>query len=215
MYGQIGTQVGDIFKNIEQARTNQLDQEQSDREEAVKNSTMSETQKADAIKKIDADIAAKKKEIAREQQAMSIAQALINGAVGITKLWYENGALAPLFIGLEVASVASQIAVIASQKFASGGIVQGQGTGDTVPAMLSPGEVVLNSQQQAATLMAIAKGSAPSTTNKNVNLHMGDIVINGSPDNNTLKAIGKSREDQIRNTRKMLIQAGLVGASFK
>jgi hypothetical protein len=33
-------------------------------------------------------------------------------------------------------------------KFAQGGIVPGQGTGDTVPAMLTPGEVILNKAQQ-------------------------------------------------------------------
>jgi hypothetical protein len=34
-------------------------------------------------------------------------------------------------------------------EFADGGIVQGQGTGDTVPAMLTPGEVILNQAQQS------------------------------------------------------------------
>jgi len=34
-------------------------------------------------------------------------------------------------------------------KFAQGGIVQGQGSGDTVPAMLTPGEVILNQAQQS------------------------------------------------------------------
>ena len=33
-------------------------------------------------------------------------------------------------------------------KFAEGGIVQGAGKQDTVPAMLTPGEVVLNQAQQ-------------------------------------------------------------------
>ena len=32
--------------------------------------------------------------------------------------------------------------------FADGGIVEGTGTGDTVPAMLTPGELILNKAQQ-------------------------------------------------------------------
>ena len=33
-------------------------------------------------------------------------------------------------------------------RFAKGGIVPGSGSGDTVPAMLTPGEVILNKSQQ-------------------------------------------------------------------
>jgi len=49
-----------------------------------------------------------------------------------------------LAIGLE------NVKAIDSQKFASGGIVQGSNTGqgDTVPAMLTPGELILNQSQQ-------------------------------------------------------------------
>jgi len=42
----------------------------------------------------------------------------------------------------------ANVVKIESQKFAQGGIVPGQGTGDTVPAMLTPGEVILNQAQQ-------------------------------------------------------------------
>jgi hypothetical protein len=42
----------------------------------------------------------------------------------------------------------ANVRMIESQQFAQGGIVPGQGTGDTVPAMLTPGEVILNKAQQ-------------------------------------------------------------------
>jgi hypothetical protein len=42
----------------------------------------------------------------------------------------------------------ANVVKIESQQFAQGGIVPGQGTGDTVPAMLTPGEVILNKAQQ-------------------------------------------------------------------
>jgi len=42
----------------------------------------------------------------------------------------------------------ANVRMIEKQQFAQGGIVPGQGTGDTVPAMLTPGEVILNKAQQ-------------------------------------------------------------------
>ena len=42
----------------------------------------------------------------------------------------------------------ANVRMIESQQFAQGGIVPGSGTGDTVPAMLTPGEVILNQAQQ-------------------------------------------------------------------
>ena len=42
----------------------------------------------------------------------------------------------------------ANVVKIESQQFAEGGIVPGQGSGDTVPAMLTPGEVILNQAQQ-------------------------------------------------------------------
>ena len=53
------------------------------------------------------------------------------------------GASVAALIGLEAAK-----AGVRGLKFAQGGIVPGQGTGDTVPAMLTPGEVILNKAQQ-------------------------------------------------------------------
>jgi len=47
-----------------------------------------------------------------------------------------------------VAAGLANVANIESQKFAMGGVVQGRGNRDTVPAMLTPGEVVLNQAQQ-------------------------------------------------------------------
>lgn len=47
-----------------------------------------------------------------------------------------------------VAAGLTNVATIESQNFASGGIVQGAGNQDTVPAMLTPGELILNQAQQ-------------------------------------------------------------------
>ena len=47
-----------------------------------------------------------------------------------------------------VAAGLANVANIESQKFAKGGIVPGTGQGDIVPAMLTPGELILNQAQQ-------------------------------------------------------------------
>ena len=51
------------------------------------------------------------------------------------------------FVGAGLGAVATTIATI--QGFNRGGIVRGAGTGDTVPAMLTPGEAVLTRNDQA------------------------------------------------------------------
>jgi len=67
--------------------------------------------------------AIRKKYFEREKR-MGIAQAIINGAIGITAAW-KNPYAAPFIIPLIAASTAAQVAMIATQSFASGGIVSG------------------------------------------------------------------------------------------
>lgn len=64
----------------------------------------------------------------------------------------------PALVGAAIGFIAASFAGI---KFAHGGVVPGGSfTGDKVPAMLNSGETVMNSQQQANTLMAIANGNS-------------------------------------------------------
>jgi len=57
-----------------------------------------------------------------KKKGIDIAQALINGALAITKTTAQTGVLAPLAIPAIVASTAGQVAMIASQKYAAGGM---------------------------------------------------------------------------------------------
>lgn len=91
--------------------------------------------------------------------------------------------LLPALIGAAVGFVAASFAGI---KFAHGGIVPGGSyTGDKIPAMLNSGEAVMNSQQQANTLMAIANGNSnalqsnrkSSTFNLETKLRGSDILL--------------------------------------
>ena len=66
----------------------------------------------------------------------------------------------PALVGAAIGFIAAAFSGI---KFAHGGIVPGGSfTGDKIPAMLNSGEAVMNQQQQANTLMAIANGNSNS-----------------------------------------------------
>jgi hypothetical protein len=65
------------------------------------------------------------KKYAQKQKKIAIAQALINGALGITKAFGQTGILGFISAGLIAAQTAAQVAVINAQSFAKGGIVSG------------------------------------------------------------------------------------------
>lgn len=73
----------------------------------------------------------------KEEQELSIIQAIINGAQAVTKVSAQSGVLAPLEIGVVVAETAAQAAKIAAQKppaYAKGGLhYQSDGRGGVLP----------------------------------------------------------------------------------
>ena len=85
-------------------------------------------------------------------QSVAIGEALVSTYSAAAKAFANAGGF-PLGIAPAAASVAfglAQVSAIMGAKFADGGIVLGinSGQGDTVPAMLTPGEVILNQAQQ-------------------------------------------------------------------
>lgn len=105
---------------------------------------------ASAIKKATAvtDIAT--------NQAVATSGAIAAGSQTAAASGPAAAFLLPALIGAAIGFIAASFAGL---KFAHGGIVPGLGNRDTVPAMLTPGEVVMNGRQQANTLMAIAEGN--------------------------------------------------------
>jgi hypothetical protein len=94
-----------------------------------------------------------------KMKGLAITEATINTALAVSKAL--SSAPWPLSLALAAgaaASGAAQIAKISSQKFAQGGIVNGNSFyGDQVPVMANSGEMILNKEQQK-TLLDIAKG---------------------------------------------------------
>lgn len=94
----------------------------------------------------------------KEKQEADVAQAVINGAVAITKVAAQSGIAAPLMIGAVIAETAAQVAKIEAQKppaMAKGGYFISDGKGAVLPgysrtdntnAYLRSGEAVVVSE---------------------------------------------------------------------
>jgi hypothetical protein len=95
----------------------------------------------------------------KEEQEASIAQAIINGAIAVTKVTAQSGVLAPVEIGVVIAETAAQVAKIATQKppayargglhFSSdgrGGLLSGYSKTDNTNAYLRSGEGIVVSE---------------------------------------------------------------------
>ena len=64
------------------------------------------------------------KEFARKEKNMARAQAIINGALAVTKAYAQTGVLGTFVVPLIIASTMMQLAVIDSQEFAKGGMIE-------------------------------------------------------------------------------------------
>ena len=89
----------------------------------------------------------------RREKTFAIGRALISGAEAIMNIaskWAWNPPVQAALSALQAITTAAQVAVIASQKFATGVLdLQGRGTGtsDSIPAMLSRGESVMTARE--------------------------------------------------------------------
>lgn len=84
--------------------------------------------------------------------ALDLAKGIIDVTRSIKPLIPLLGSLALIQGGRGIGSVVTNFssALSGKKKFATGGIVPGQGNGDTVPAMLTPGEFVINKKSANA-----------------------------------------------------------------
>ena len=98
------------------------------------------------------DASSTNKGLAKVTQGLAYGEAVVKAYEASAKAYAKFGGFPQGVVpaALSFAFGMSQAEGIRSQKFASGGIVPGvdSGSGDTVPAMLTPGEVILNRSQQ-------------------------------------------------------------------
>jgi hypothetical protein len=105
------------------------------------------------------------KERAKQAQTIALVQAIINGAIAITRAFSDLGPIAGAVAAIGVAAgIAVQIATISSQKFAQGGILQGpshaQGGIQTSFGELEGGEAVINKRSTSQFLPLLSEINA-------------------------------------------------------
>lgn len=123
-----GQVAGSVLQIISNRQQKEFDQQLSNLDKEKEAQIAAANGNADQIAAIEKEFAKKKeaieKEAAKKRQRQAIIEATINGAVAITKAL--TGGVPPVSLilaGLQAAVTAAQIAVIATQKFAKGGVL--------------------------------------------------------------------------------------------
>lgn len=171
-YGQVFQSVsssfGDMLSAMSDMRSrflqNEIDSLQAELDARLEANEITQEEEKKLMEAIDN---AKAKQFESEKRN-SIAQAVINGALGITSIWSTQGAVPWLAAALSAmlsATTAAQIATISSQSyqgFERGGIVGGSGiTGDKHPIFANAGELILTRAQQANIAGQLTQSSSP------------------------------------------------------
>jgi len=196
--------VSDVGAKLAAQAKKQVDDQRKADIEKVKNSTMSEEEKAKAIAEIDKKAEADKRKIAQAEKTMAISKAAISAALAVA-----NALATPPFpVGLGMAAAAAvagavQVRAISSQSFAQGGIVGGTSfSGDHVAARVNSGEMVLTRGQQSQ-LFAMANGRGGGG-GSNISMGGDTIVINGNADQGVVDQIRQSKQEQMEQMKDLL-----------
>lgn len=148
----------DMQKQIDQYETANVRQRDIDKITTKANLMLKQKQReanmsyTSDVLSLSKTLASKNKDFALVEKRIAQGQAVINTYLAATKAFAKAGGYPAglLPAALTVANGMVMVGEIEKQSFADGGIVQGSNTGqgDTVPAMLTPGEVILNQAQQ-------------------------------------------------------------------
>ncbi len=150
------------------------------------------------------------KKAAQKEKKLAIGMAIVNTALAITSAiaTAKTNVGRVIAAGLTAAVGAVQIATIAGQSLAGGGVVQGNSfNGDKVPANLNSGEMVFNQPQQAE-LFRIAKGQGTVNNNNQSSLAVNLVI----PENATISDAGADRiAESVLTIGDVLVQADRGG----
>lgn len=147
-----------IGNNIKASSDAKIKGLEKDKAGELSNKNLTQTQRKAIEDKYQKKEAQEKTKAFKAEQRMSVLQAVVNGALAITKATAQTGILAPFVIPGIIASTALQIATIVAQKppaFAKGGRFVSDGRGALLPgysrtdntnAFLRSGEAVVVSE---------------------------------------------------------------------
>jgi len=129
-----------------------------------------------------------------KEKAIALNMAVVNTALGVTSaLTVKPTALGIVLAALIGAAGAVEIATIASQKMAGGGIVGGSPVGDKNIIAANANEVVLNPRQQAELLFNIANGGGRGGDGGSFNIAF-NVAAGANLDNDAADRIVNSVE---------------------
>lgn len=162
------------------------------------------------------------------KKKLDIAEAIINGALAMTKVTAQTGVLAFAFSPFIAAMTAAQIAVIASQKFADGGLIEKFANGGMVVgkshaqggekfavggrvAELEGGEAVINKR---STAMFKGQLSAMNAAGGGVKFADGGLMNMPSFASSQFNAIGQQNMMGAMNTssRVVVVEADITNS---
>jgi hypothetical protein len=162
------------------------------------------------------------------KKKLDIAEAIINGALAMTKVTAQTGVLAFAFSPFIAAMTAAQIAVIASQKFAKGGIIEKFANGGMVQGKshaqggekfavggrvveLEGGEAVINKR---STAMFKGQLSAMNAAGGGVKFADGGLMNMPSFASSQFNAIGQQNMMGAMNTssRVVVVEADITNS---
>lgn len=110
--------------------------------------------------------------------------------------------------GVIAALTASQVAMIGSQKFATGGIVQGPATGDKVSIQANGGEMMLTMGQQARLYQAL---NGQGTMGQQITIAGDTYIVHGNLDKNAADQIIRQKEQRISTLKQDLRELNYRG----
>lgn len=205
-----------ITNAVFQSRMNDINIEEQRRKESIRNSTLSEKQKAKELEKVDKDVAKSKQDLAMKQWKLDVFSAMAAAGLAVARTAAENppppGLPWIILAGaMGAASVAATVA--ARPKFALGGVVGGNSfSGDQVPVQVNSGEVIATQSQQRRLLDVMeGKTSVGSSAPSNV-VTMGDttVVINGTAEKEDIDNALIEHEERVMELIYNAVDGGRV-----
>jgi hypothetical protein len=175
-----------IMKDIELEKSAQL--------KSLEFQNMTDRRRSQMTDKINNDAQKKKDEQFAQDKKRAIAQALINGALGVTNAWANGGTWQSNIVesGVVTAATIAEVAVISAQRAKNSGIIGGA-TGaspgeDNQMVYARKGEMFLNSTDQRTLFNGIKSGNLGGSGGS-VQIQQGNIVIQGGANQSAIDQI--------------------------
>ncbi len=142
--------VSSQFSALTSTMSSDLKRREANELETLRNTQIYMDADADRKKQLEEQVTQKfadeKLKIWKMERLSNVSSIIMNTASGMMKAMSQLGMFGTPIATLIAAMGAAQLGIVHQQqppKFAEGGLVKGQGSGDTVPAVLTPGEFVI------------------------------------------------------------------------